>query len=988
MLSDKKNEDEASFVKMKLKKAKKAIDAHVEQICKDPLSPKASYTIFEKLCINALYKQAKENPEVAEQFFKFNIPEDKYNLCLSLTPRDDPQFLSHVTINGEEIAEEYKDYYITKMAPTDPRAPVLGEYTSCCQSFGSQGEEPTIYGITHPQAGFYAICKKANGLPVAQCLAWNSGGKIVFDSIESQIDVRGNSSAMVSDFFACLADHLVREHNVEQVFVGEGGETPKDLVFFKSQLYVHPVDHKEFNDSENQALLAHKDLPLLQLYQHKNQPSANGASGKLSRPQITIKPFKEPDQNTLNAIIDFYFASAENKEFFPYFTEFLKDKNFTDTDIDNRLKLTKGWYEFLDLNPDVFNWEENVRSFIEKGVNPNLKNSLGRTVLQLAEQKKNWVLAKYLIEKGAQVDVYNDEVPGTLLAAADGNWQFVEYLIKQGADVHRQNFENGETLLHIAAEKGNIALVKQLITCGVPIDPRTSIKTPLLRAAMHGKWDVVELLIKNGADVNEGAPFADDTTYPPSILHNNAFHFAIKNNDKVAIGLLIRHKAKVDDKIIMYALGHGNLETVTYLLEHHKMDLSRPPPLLNWAVVSKTPCLEVVNYLAETFPVQINQTDDFGRTPLYYAAKNANWDIAKALLKHGADPNNLCNVKLNGNDICPNRQKLLTIIEEVKKEIEHSSAHVTTKHELSLDDDDERSGPSDWNNGLFDPTKTPITFFGHGHENDENPVQGQKKLGNVVGAPSSGPHVSEVGNSSPRNVGHPKQDAGLDASGPSSTGDGPHVEGPSKGAIALPKQGPTVSQEDVLPSVSTTNDVPTVLSTLPLDLSTDGTNQEEVTPIVIDDHEGPGFSEIKTENTTANNLALPQNMRKISAVLPENWFIKENVTKGENHHSVYKSKDEKKFDIYDKKMFSEDEELETFIVMLKSFQILHEKKLPKITCHDPQLRTLWKKALEQVYPKEINHKVRILPEHIDAHVGPSPSVENENRAPARRFHKR
>ena len=60
--------------------------------------------------------------------------------------------------------------------------------------------------------------------------------------------------------------------------------------------------------------------------------------------------------------------------------------------------------------------------------------------------------------------------------------------------------------LHDAAERGDVAAIKQLIAAGDDVNVRRSVKggsvTPLHFAAQEGHADIVEALVAAGADVN------------------------------------------------------------------------------------------------------------------------------------------------------------------------------------------------------------------------------------------------------------------------------------------------------------------------------------------------------------------------------------------------------------------------------------------------------------------------------------------------------
>ena len=64
--------------------------------------------------------------------------------------------------------------------------------------------------------------------------------------------------------------------------------------------------------------------------------------------------------------------------------------------------------------------------------------------------------------------------------------------------------KEGKSPLHFAAEKGHLLLTEKLLSYdGVAIDGRTTKRqTPLHLAVLHGKRDIVKLLLDYGADVD------------------------------------------------------------------------------------------------------------------------------------------------------------------------------------------------------------------------------------------------------------------------------------------------------------------------------------------------------------------------------------------------------------------------------------------------------------------------------------------------------
>ncbi|KAM9380299.1 BRCA1-associated RING domain protein 1 [Phaethornis superciliosus] len=104
-----------------------------------------------------------------------------------------------------------------------------------------------------------------------------------------------------------------------------------------------------------------------------------------------------------------------------------------------------------------------------------------------------------------------------------------------GNSVARRNYK-GETLLHVASIKGDLAVVEQLLKSGA--DPNVKDNagwTPLHEACNHGHREVVELLLQSKASVNS-------TGYQ----NDSPLHDAVKNGHVSIAELLLLHGASRD----------------------------------------------------------------------------------------------------------------------------------------------------------------------------------------------------------------------------------------------------------------------------------------------------------------------------------------------------------------------------------------------------------------------------------------------------------
>ena len=152
-------------------------------------------------------------------------------------------------------------------------------------------------------------------------------------------------------------------------------------------------------------------------------------------------------------------------------------------------------------------------------------------------------------------------------------------------------------------EKGNIDKVKKYLDHGYDLNIKNdSGETPLHLASEKGYKEIVELLLKKGADPN------------------------IKN---VYAGLSPLYLASVE----------GHKDIVELLLKYGanpniKSDSEETP--LHWASIEGYK--EIVELLLN-HGVDPNIKNAYGETPLYLASSNRHKDIVELLLKHGADLN-------------------------------------------------------------------------------------------------------------------------------------------------------------------------------------------------------------------------------------------------------------------------------------------------------------------------------------------------------------
>jgi ankyrin repeat protein len=158
--------------------------------------------------------------------------------------------------------------------------------------------------------------------------------------------------------------------------------------------------------------------------------------------------------------------------------------------------------------------------FTRPDLQGNFHPGRGQSALWWAANHGYLPLAAELIQRGANVNT-PDHHGGTPLttAASAGRVEMVRYLVEHGADIHARlstqfpgGVSDGRKAIHLAVTNGHVEVVKYLLDQGCdPNEPGGSGYTPLIVAAENNFYDLADLLIARGADVN--APHAGTGGY-------------------------------------------------------------------------------------------------------------------------------------------------------------------------------------------------------------------------------------------------------------------------------------------------------------------------------------------------------------------------------------------------------------------------------------------------------------------------------------------
>ncbi|MCP4354213.1 MAG: hypothetical protein GY793_01025, partial [Proteobacteria bacterium] len=273
-----------------------------------------------------------------------------------------------------------------------------------------------------------------------------------------------------------------------------------------------------------------------------------------------------------------------------------------------------------------------VKSFIERGVNLDIRNHFDEFILTLAIDKRHSEIAQMLIENGAKINIVNEKMTALENAIYMGLADIVKILIEKKA-----RFDLKKYIL-FAADKKSPDVLSLLLDLDIG---KKTLNKALLEAAMNGHSESVKLLLKKGADINSQGFNA--LNYTPLIGaaekgHMDAAKILLKEGADVNPLDKNRTPKKQGNPAMLKAAYNDHIDMVKLLLKNG-VDVDQRGEQFDWTgliwAAGKGKKEFVKLFLKQG--ADINAIDNVDYTAINFAASEGYLEIVKILLDKGAD---------------------------------------------------------------------------------------------------------------------------------------------------------------------------------------------------------------------------------------------------------------------------------------------------------------------------------------------------------------
>jgi uncharacterized protein len=309
-----------------------------------------------------------------------------------------------------------------------------------------------------------------------------------------------------------------------------------------------------------------------------------------------------------------------------------------------------------------------LRTLLQQHADVNAPQVDGATALHWAVYRDDLEAADLLIAAGAKVDAANrDAFTPLAMASLYGNAPMIERLLEAGADA-KQRLANGETTVMLAARNGNPLAIRMLVAAGADVNAKENLRgtNALMWAAEQRHPEAVKMLLEAGADYSaKSGPAGLPRNYMAPHVNTAAVRDAARRQAAAAAA------GRTYDQQLEYEAAQGMKISLglrgVLTAGGQRPNLAAAPPRAAPAAAADNPVedtdvivaglvgsggggltalvfaaregdLESARALLDA-GADVNQTTEYGWTPLLTATNNRHYKLAAYLVERGASPN-------------------------------------------------------------------------------------------------------------------------------------------------------------------------------------------------------------------------------------------------------------------------------------------------------------------------------------------------------------
>lgn len=254
---------------------------------------------------------------------------------------------------------------------------------------------------------------------------------------------------------------------------------------------------------------------------------------------------------------------------------------FWDQTFENRTKKTMNYDDFM-KGPVARELQDKIASLATDACTPaNIWDAYRMGDLEFIDEhmRRNGIATEASIK--AFFNTKNNEGKAAIhVAAENGHYALMSFLIQRGANVNLVSGDGTVKLeahfpLYYAAQKGFLGIAKLLLNAGAKVDTiGENNRTPLHTAVHNGHVDVVEFLLKNGANPNLQAEVSRLTPLHVALINGHIeVFFSLISIPEVDVMLTTTEQ----ETPLWYAVKFGVEDAVRSITDHPSWKLERDP---------------------------------------------------------------------------------------------------------------------------------------------------------------------------------------------------------------------------------------------------------------------------------------------------------------------------------------------------------------------------------------------------------------------------